>query len=85
MTKVRISELKNHLAKHLRAAEAGEVIEVLDRARAIARLVPVAREDEGLELVPAERPFRAVRRVRLPWLDLPMSSLDALEEERGTR
>lgn len=85
MTKVRISELKSHLARHLRAAEAGEVIEVLDRARPIARLVPVEGAADGLELIPASRSFAAVRRVRLPALDLPMTSLEALREERGSR
>lgn len=85
MSQVTISALKSHLSEHLRRAEAGEVIEVLDRARPIAKVVPFRREAVELELVPAERPFTSVRSIRLPPLRLPMSSLEALREERGTR
>lgn len=84
MKQVRISELKSHLSEHLRAAEAGETIEVTDRARAIARLVPV-EVDAGLELISAETPFASVRATRLPPLKLKMSSLVALSHERGSR
>ncbi len=85
MTRVRISELKGHLSEHLRAAEAGEVIEVMDRSRPIARIVPVAADEVGLEIIPAERPFASVRAVRLPPAKLGKASLAALREERGTR
>ena len=84
MKQVRISELKSRLSEHVRAAEAGEVIEVLDRARPIARLVPIER-DADLELVPAERPFASVRNVRVRPIKLAVSSLEALREERGSR
>jgi len=85
MKRATISELKSRLSEHLRAAEAGETIEVMDRARPIARVVPLDREVEGAEWLPAERSFASVRRVRLPPLRLPMSSLEALAHERGTR
>lgn len=87
MTKVRISELKSHLAKHLRAAEAGETIEVFDRARPIARLVPVGTDDDDrLEITAAARTFREVRRVKLPPLpSTSMGSAEALRRERGHR
>ncbi|MBI2895675.1 MAG: type II toxin-antitoxin system Phd/YefM family antitoxin [Deltaproteobacteria bacterium] len=85
MIRVRISELKSQLARHVRAAETGQVIEVLDRARPVARLVAVPRDDEALEVVPPRRPFASVRRVRLPRLKLAMSSSDALRAEREGR
>ncbi|MDB4953585.1 MAG: Antitoxin [Myxococcales bacterium] len=84
MKRVQISALKSQLSKHLRAAEAGEIIEVMDRARAIARVVPVEATAE-LELVPPERPFTTVRRVKLPRIMLRVSSLEALADERGLR
>jgi prevent-host-death family protein len=84
MKQVRISELKSHLSEHLRAAEAGAVVEVVDRARAIARLVPIER-DAGLELIPAARSFASVRSVRLPRAIASMSSLEALRHERDPR
>ena len=85
MKQVRISELKSHLSEHLRAAEAGETIEVLDRARAIARIVPASREMDDLELIPARRAFASVRDVRQSPTKSRISSLDALRQERGSR
>jgi prevent-host-death family protein len=83
MKQVRISELKSHLSEHLRAAEAGEIIEVTDRARAIARVVPIAHEHAGVEVQLAARSFSSVRNVRLPPAELTVSSLEALRLERG--
>jgi len=85
MARVSISELKSHLSEHLRRAEGGEVIEVLDRARPIAKVVPMGNAEAALELIPAERSFASVRSVRLPSAALPMSSLEALRQERGSR
>ncbi len=85
MKRVGIADLKSHLSEHLRSAEAGEVIEVMDRARPIARVVPMEREGSGLELIPAARSFASARRVRIPAAKLSMSSLDALRRDRGTR
>ncbi len=85
MAQVTISELKSHLSEHLRRAEAGEVIEVLDRARPIARVVPLGGDESALEVVPSEQSFASVRAIRLPAVALSMSSLDALREERGLR
>jgi prevent-host-death family protein len=84
MKQVQISALKRQLSQHLRAAEAGEIVEVMDRARAIARVVPIETEAE-LETVPPERPFSTVRRIKLPKITLRVSSLDALAAERGLR
>lgn len=85
MKRVGISELKSHLSEHLRSAEAGEIIEVMDRARPIAKVVPMEHEAGGLELVPATRTFASVRRLRLSPLKLAMSSLEALRQDRGSR
>jgi prevent-host-death family protein len=41
MRRVGVAELKNNLSKNLRLVEGGEVIEVTDHDRAIARLVPI--------------------------------------------
>jgi antitoxin (DNA-binding transcriptional repressor) of toxin-antitoxin stability system len=84
MKQVQISVLKSQLSKHLRAAEAGETIEIMDRARPIAHVGPVTPSGQ-LETVPSDRPFSEVRRVRLPRLGSRVSSLDVLIDERGTR
>ena len=85
MKRVRISELKSRLSEYLRASEAGQTIEVMDRARAIARVVPITRDHAEAEVVAATRSFASVRNVRLPPLELSISSLEALRQERGTR
>ncbi len=85
MKRATISQLKSRLSEHLRAAEAGETIEVMDRARPIARVVPIEQVLADLEVVPAERPFASVRTVRLPPASTTMSSLEALRRDRGTR
>jgi prevent-host-death family protein len=85
MKRVAISELKSHLSEHIRAAEGGEVIEIMDRARPIARVVPMDREASSLELLPAVSSFASVRDVRLPRAMISMSSLEALRRDRGDR
>ena len=84
MKQVRITDLKRQLSQHLRAVEAGEVIEVMDRARAIVRVVP-ALGDDAVELIPAVRSFASVRDVRSSRATRAVSSLDALRAERGPR
>jgi prevent-host-death family protein len=85
MKRVAISELKSHLSEHLRSAEEGETIEVMDRARPIARVVPIESEAGALEIVAPLRSFSSVRGRRLPPLRLAMTSLEALRRERGDR
>jgi prevent-host-death family protein len=50
MKTVSVSELKAHLSAELRRVKAGEDILVVERGRAIARLVPVARDVLDAEL-----------------------------------
>lgn len=85
MKRVAISDLKSHLSEHLRSAEAGETIEVMDRARPIVRVVPIASEAGGLEIVAPLRSFASVRKTRLRPIRLAMTSLEALLRERGDR
>ncbi len=79
-----MAELKNNLSRHLRAVEAGEEVEVTDRDRAIARIVPV-RSRNDLRARPALRPFSSIRDRRYPPLNLLVDSLTLLREERGER
>ena len=84
MKQVYISALKRQLSMHLRAAEGGEEIEIMDRARPIARLSPIESNAAKLETTPAEQRFSSVRKLRLPPL-ANVSSLDVLASERGPR
>jgi len=85
MKQVRISQLKSRLSAHLRAVEAGESLEILDRARPIARVIPPDVKDDELQVVAATRAFSELRSRRFQPLRLKMSSLDALRAERGSR
>ena len=85
MKRVAISELKSHLSEHVRAAEGGEIIEIMDRARPVARVVPIERDASSLELIPRESSFASVRGVRLQPARIAMSSLEALQRDRGRR
>jgi len=63
MTSVQVAELRNNLSRLLKAVEAGEEIEVLNRDRPVARLVP-PRSQPRATIVPAKRPFSEVRDIR---------------------
>lgn len=84
MKQVKIAELKNRLSEHLRAVERGAELEITDRQRPIVRLVPVAAAS-GLRLRPARRSFADLRQKRYPPAAWPVTSLDVLLEERGSR
>jgi prevent-host-death family protein len=83
MKRVGVAELKNGLSRFLRAVEAGEEVEVTDRDRSIARIIPVRRE--ALSIIPAVRPFESVRGRRYPSLGISIDSTALLREERGER
>jgi len=85
MKSVRIAELKDRLSAHLRAVERGAQIEVRDRDRPIARIVPVPVGATPIRVVPPRRPFASVRdrpRRKGRW---KVASLELLLEERGRR
>lgn len=84
MKRVGIAELKNTLSVHLRSVEGGEVVEVMDRARPIARIVPMPVR-RSVTLRPSKRPFATVRDRRFPPLDLGISSDELLRVERSDR
>lgn len=55
MRRIGIRELRQEASKYLRDVERGESIEVTDRGRPVARLVPVPAEDEWERLVASGR------------------------------
>lgn len=83
--RVKIADLRDHLSRFLRAVEAGEEIEVLDRERPIARIVPVAQPSPLVSLVPPARPFAEVRGLRFKPARWPSGSLTLLAQERRER
>jgi antitoxin (DNA-binding transcriptional repressor) of toxin-antitoxin stability system len=86
MKRVKIGRLKDQLSAHLRAVEAGAEVEVTDRDRPIARIVPVAAEGEArLRILPALRPFATLRRMRFRPTRWAIDSTTLLRHERGDR
>lgn len=84
MKRVGVAELKDDLSKHLRAVQAGSVVEVTDRRRPIARIVPVPSA-APLAVQPARIPFSAVRTRRYQPALWRVSSTDLLARERQGR
>ena len=84
MKQVGVAELKNNLSRHLRAVEAGEMIEVTDHDRPVALLVPVQTKSR-LVIRPPERPFSEIAHKRYEPLNLPISSTELLRQDRDIR
>ena len=85
MKSVKIAELKDHLSANLRAVEAGSEVEVTDRGRPIARIVPARTGAPAVHVIPPSREFHDIRdRQRAParWA---IGSTDLLLEERRER
>ena len=96
MQTVGIKALKNNLSEYIRAAEAGETVQVTDRGRVVAEIVPARIAPEGAtpqqiqaELVrqgratPAKRAFPGPppRIGSIPF-DVLMKQLDEDREDR---
>jgi prevent-host-death family protein len=84
MRRVRIAELKAQLSRHLRAVEAGDEIEVTDRNRPIARIVPVGKTRSVSFVEAAVRP-RALRGRRARPAGWGVDSLELLLRDRRSR
>ncbi len=84
MKQVGVAELKNNLSRHLRAVEGGEVIEVTDHDRPIARLIPIERKSR-LVMWPATRAFAEISHLRYEPANWPVSSLELLRQDRDIR
>ena len=68
MTRIGVRELRQHASRYLRRVRGGETIEVTDRGRPVARLVPVANGSTWDRLVAEGR----VSEARGSLADLPM-------------
>ena len=87
--RVGIRELREDLSRTLRRVQRGEAVEVTDRGRPVARLIPLAPESRALAGLIASgkiRPRRG-RGVLPPPLDAPsrMTSEEAIDLLRGGR
>lgn len=53
-----IAVLKANLSRYLRRVQAGEELIVMDRATAIAKIVPYGLPKDDFVVIPAKKPFR---------------------------
>ena len=84
MKRVGVAELKDQLSSYLRAAEGGAEVEVTDRNRPIARIVPVGVTNR-LTVEPSRKPFAAIRTRTYAPTGWAVSSTRLLLEERQER
>lgn len=84
MRRVGVAELKDQLSRYLRAVEAGAEVEVTDRDRPIARIVP-ANQVTRVTAEPARRPFIDLHNRRYTAAGWAIRSTDLLLEERQGR
>ena len=83
MDAVRIADLKAHLSEHLRAVRRGRTLTILDRDRAIARIVPYDAERRPLTVRTPRPGAPPLARVPLPPpLRLKVDIVALLAEER---
>ena len=84
MKRVGVAELKDQLSKYLRAVEAGDEVEVTDRDRPIARIVP-ATAATAVSIRPARRLFKGLRTRTYRRERWPINSTELLLDERQGR
>lgn len=90
MERIGVRELRQHATRHLARVKAGETVEVTERGRLIALLVPPDPETTARErliaagqIVPAARPFQLPRPlVPQPGAPDTRAALDDLRAER---
>lgn len=85
MKRVKIAELKDKLSEHLRAVERGGEIEVTDRNRPIARIVPLLNANAKPSLIEPTRDFAEVRDRNYAPAGWRIDSTALLLEERQAR
>jgi len=86
MKRVLISELKSHLSEHLRSAQAGESLVVMDRKTPIARIVPYDDPPLGVVMREPKPGAPLVRDLPMPPpVELKIDVRKVLDEMRADR
>ena len=64
MKQAKVSELKARLSGYLAEVRRGQIVEVCDRQTPIARIVPIERDADGLQVDEPRRPLSDLRRLK---------------------
>lgn len=83
MKTVKIADLKSHLSAYLKEVRSGHELIVADRDTPVARISPIPRQKERLQVRKATRPWSEFASLRGVTLEKPVDPLDALLEERS--
>ncbi len=84
MKTVGVRELKKNLSEALREVEAGEIIEVTNRGRVIARVVPVRSQKHNIDAVRvALADIEALAAKIAAYWPESVSAAEALDDVRG--
>jgi antitoxin (DNA-binding transcriptional repressor) of toxin-antitoxin stability system len=85
MKSVKIAHLKSHLSQHLREVRGGRTLTVLDRNTPVAKLVPIASDDDVV-ITPPAAPVPSLAKVKLPApVRIQVDVVDLLLEDRRKR
>jgi len=84
MRRVGVAELKNGLSRHLRAVEGGEILEITDHDRPVARLVPIEHKTRLALRPPTRDPDQLLRKV-MPPSSAKVDYVEMLLEDRSGR
>jgi prevent-host-death family protein len=95
MTVVSVSELKAHLSRYLREVRRGGEVQIIERGKPVARLIAVASAENESGVEPRHRLVAdgilrtgaagTLEVLDQPPLDLSVSIMAALEEDRADR
>ena len=85
MKRVKIAELKSQLSKYLRAVEMGAEIEVTDRDRPIARIIPARAGEPPVQIIAARIPLDRIRKRRVKPARWSIDPVELLLEDRRKR
>jgi prevent-host-death family protein len=86
MERIGVRELRQNASKYLARVRAGETIEVTDRGRAVARLVPVSAEPTWQELIDSGQVIPgdpSIDILSLEPIDIGYSASERLEQMRA--
>lgn len=86
MLQVKISDFKSHLSEYIKSVRQGGVVVVLDRYSPVARLMPYADEQHGLELIPASKKNpEELKNLKKTTLKRKIDVMKILSQERAER
>lgn len=64
MQSVSVAELKSKLSQYLAAVKTGKEIVVTSHRHSIARIVPIDKSGDDLQIIPAKKPVSALKKIK---------------------